>query len=128
MAETSIFLAKAWGLYLATTSLAFLINQRNFNRIMAEVNNYTFALMSGFLSLVVGLLTVLSHNVWAGGWPVVITVFGWLALIKGILRLTWPELVGKWTNLFRGKRTLMNVILLVMVVLGIYLAYVGFSA
>ena len=30
------------------------------------------------------------HNIWSGGWRVVVTVLGWLAVISGILRMLLP--------------------------------------
>ena len=46
--------------------------------------------VSGILLLVAGLAIVRVHNVWSGGWRVVVTVLGWLAVISGILRMLLP--------------------------------------
>jgi hypothetical protein len=42
------------------------------------------------LLLVAGLAIVRVHNVWSGGWRVVVTVLGWLAVISGLLRMFLP--------------------------------------
>jgi len=45
----------------------------------------------GFLSLGFGSLVVAFHNVWQGI-PVVLTVYGWLAVAKGLLYFVVPSL------------------------------------
>ena len=43
------------------------------------------------LSLVTGSLLVAFHNVWTG-LPILLTVFGWAQLVKGIIYLLFPAL------------------------------------
>ena len=42
------------------------------------------AFANGFLSLFTGSLIVAFHNVW-GGWPTVLTVLGWLFVLKAAI-------------------------------------------
>ena len=42
-----------------------------------------------------GLAIVLTHNIWAADWRVLITLFGWLNVIGGALRLFAPPLLMK---------------------------------
>jgi hypothetical protein len=44
-------------------------------------------LLSGILLFVAGLAIVRAHNVWAGGWPVLVTAIGWLILLGGLARM-----------------------------------------
>jgi hypothetical protein len=37
-----------------------------------------------------GLAIVYFHNRWTGGWPVLVTVMGWLSLVVGLLRMVFP--------------------------------------
>lgn len=44
--------------------------------------------MAGLMGMTAGLAIVLAHNVWSGGaLPVIVTLFGWASLIKGMLLL-----------------------------------------
>ena len=48
-------------------------------------------LFSGMVATAAGLAVVLGHNVWSGGaLPVVATLVGWAALLKGIVLLLVP--------------------------------------
>ena len=43
------------------------------------------------LTLVLGLAVVAGHNVWVADWPVVITLFGWILVVKSTLFLLFPQ-------------------------------------
>jgi hypothetical protein len=40
--------------------------------------------------VIIGLLIVVSHNIWVKDYRVVITIFGWLSLVKGIAYMAFP--------------------------------------
>ncbi|WP_363351645.1 hypothetical protein [Methylocystis echinoides] len=42
-----------------------------------------------------GLAIVYVHNHWTGGWPALITVFGWVSVIIGFVSIVFPmQLTG----------------------------------
>ena len=47
--------------------------------------------LAGSLWFVAGLSIVRSHNRWSWGWPVIVTLVGWFALIGGSFRMFAPE-------------------------------------
>lgn len=47
--------------------------------------------LSGVLFFIAGLAIVRAHNIWVAGWPVVITVLGWLGMLLGISRAFFPR-------------------------------------
>ena len=46
--------------------------------------------VSGILLFVAGLAIVRVHNRWTNGWPVLVTVLGWLAVFSGLARMLFP--------------------------------------
>ncbi len=46
--------------------------------------------LSGVLLLVGGLSIVRIHNRWTRGWPILVTLTGWLAIALGLLRMFAP--------------------------------------
>ena len=84
--EVSIFLAKVIGLYYVIVFVAVMVNRKNLPRLAEGFSeNLALGYLAGFLAVVVGLLIVVSHNVWVADWRAIITVVGWLALLKGIV-------------------------------------------
>lgn len=53
--------------------------------------------LSGTLFFVAGLAVVRAHNRWTLGWPVLITLMGWFALLGGLFRMfaasSYPQAV-----------------------------------
>jgi len=96
----------------------------------AMIGNPPLLFMAGLLGFTAGLAIVLAHNVWSGGaFPIVVTLFGWAGLIKGILLLVLsPEMESRVFLLgvhFDQHPKLYAAFLLLI---GACLTYAGFSS
>ena len=125
--DTSLFLAKLLGLYLIVASLLWLVRGQAFDRMVeALMDDPGIRALSGFLSLVIGLAMVTAHSVWEPNWRSVITVFGYLALGKGIWLLGWPEAAMSVTRVM-VRSPFRFPLVGVWLLLGCWLAWLGFS-
>ncbi len=123
----SMFLAQVIGLYLTLMSLSMLFHQQRFKKIMQDFLSHQGLLtLSGSVGIIVGLLIVLTHNVWETSWPVLITLVGWFALLQGIARLFLPEAFSKAV---RGIMEKQNYLIWcwVWLIVGVYLTWMGFT-
>ena len=124
--ELSIFLAKILGLYLVIVPLAVLVNRKHLPRLVEEFStNLGLNILASIFALVLGLLLVISHNVWTADWRVIITILGWLTLAKGVVRLFFLEQVQKLSRI--SLKPWWAVVLVLFLLVGLYLSYVGFS-
>lgn len=75
--------------------------------------------------LLLGLIIVLTHNIWVWGWPVVITIFGWIILSKAVLYLLATSVMSKFAaTMMQGPITgLLRATGAVLTVLGAILVY-----
>lgn len=125
--ETTIFLAQFWGWLLVILCLTFLLRRKVLvEELLRLIGDRGFTLVSGYLALIIGLATVILHNVWVADWRVVITIFGWLSLLKGIVRIGFPEITRKFAPTFRDKPFLTQVLLVVAVLLGGWLIWMSY--
>ena len=87
-----IFLAKLLGLYLIAIAVAMLASKRRTLTTLDEMaRSGPWMLFSGMVATSAGLAIVIGHNVWTGSaLAVVVTLFGWAALLKGISLLLVP--------------------------------------
>ena len=123
--EASVILARAWGLFFLTVALAFIVNKKLYQHLLNALGKEGMLYITGFMALLVGVVTVSIHNVWSPDWRGLITLFGWLSIIKGVSRLLWPETVVKSIKQLRvGKYIYFYVV--IMIILGAYLTYIGF--
>ena len=85
--------------------------------------------ISGLLGVTAGLAIVLSHNLWSGGaLPVIVTLFGWAALIKGMLLLLLsPETESRIFIAGLQFDRHSNIYAAFVLLIGFYLTYAGFN-
>ena len=124
--ETSIFLAKVIGLISVISTAAVMVRYKESLAFDEEaIKNPLFTYVSGFVFLILGVLLVVSHSVWTPDWRLVITILGWLVLLKGVGRIFFSNAVRRLIERKRNnRRFLLGEIVVFMV--GLYLLYYGF--
>lgn len=126
--DRSKFLAKVIGLYCLIVSLVMLTHMGQFAAsLQAFINNTPLMFFAGFVVLIMGLLLVVSHNVWEWHWRTLITVVGWIVLLKGISLLFWAECMSETAVYFVEHTTFAYVVAGVDLLLGAVLCYFGFG-
>jgi hypothetical protein len=94
----STFIARILGPVLVVVGLGTLLQTEAY-RMMGNdfLKNAGLVYFLGILSLAIGLAILNSHNLWVRDWRVIITIFGWLAVLGGIFRLlatSWTQELG----------------------------------
>jgi membrane protein CcdC involved in cytochrome C biogenesis len=127
--QASIFIARLLGPILLAVGAGILINPSLFRTMGTElVRSVTLVYLFGIMDFAAGLAIVLTHNVWLLSWRVLITLIGWLLLIRGAVRILLTEKVMSLAaNAFRNKLTV-PVAGAVVGVLGLVLCYFGYVA
>lgn len=112
---------------MITIGVGGLRDKNLYNNIIKDTfKNAGVQITFGFIALIFGYLIILKHNIWTGGWPVVVTVVGWLSFIKGILLIGFPDIIKKTSIVFTSK--LGPKLPLIELVLGLYVGYFAFLA
>ena len=129
MSVRTAFLARLLGLYCLIIAAAMLSQPEAFVTLVhAFVADAPLVLIAGVFTLFGGLALVLLHNLWSGGaLTVIITLAGWLTLIKAAVLVVLPstQLIALYSGvsstqiLISGSLTLL---------LGIYLTVAGFRS
>jgi len=131
MSPRTLFLSKLIGLYCILIGLSMMTRgQATVETVTVLLQNPSMVLILGVITLGAGLAMVLAHNIWTGGaLVVVVTVVGWIALIKSLFFLFLsPEMEA---GLFLGQlhyRQLFYLYTAISLVLGAYLTYSGFTS
>ena len=93
--DTSLFLFKFWGWYCVIFFFILCFNPKRIKQIIEDIQDEKFTILISFLAIIIGLLNILFHNIWEANIRLVVTLFGWLALLKGIMLLTFPRTTTK---------------------------------
>lgn len=123
----SIFLAKIIGPVLVVVALAFLLNRQSYAKVVEGLlSNAAFMYIGAYMGLLLGLLIVNTHNVWDGSWVVIITVIGWIAMIKGVWLIMFPDHVRKFADAYQKKPKLLKFQLSLTFLFGVFMMYKGY--
>jgi putative exporter of polyketide antibiotics len=131
MSPRTLFLSRLIGLYCILIGLSMMIRgQATVETVTALLQNSAMTLILGVLTLAAGLAMVLAHNIWSGSaLVVVVTLVGWMALIKSLFFLFLPHEME--AGLFLGRLHYQQFFYLysaISLVLGVYLTYGGFRS
>jgi hypothetical protein len=125
--QASIFLARLLGPILLLPGIGLFVNQRAFRTMGTEViGSVTWVYLLGLIDFAAGLAILLVHNVWVADWRVLITLIGWLLLIRGLVRVLLTETAMSYAkDKFRGQ-SIYHISGAVLVILGLVLCYFGY--
>src|SRR3989344_3183945 len=125
--EESLYLAKVIGLFSVISGVAVLAHYKELIRLEAEaIKNPLYVYFSGFIALILGLLMTVAHPVWTSDWRVIITILGWLLLLKGVLRIFFPGKVIRLITIKEHNKWFISGEI-VFVLVGIFLLIKGFT-
>lgn len=126
--DISKFLSKVIGIYLVIISIAMLINMAQFSGLINDlINNAPLMFVTGFTTLILGILMVVSHNIWQRSWQLIITLLSWNTLLKGISLIFYPQIIGKVSFMFLHNTSIAYAAAGFDLVLGMLLIYFGFK-
>ncbi|MFZ5801642.1 MAG: hypothetical protein ACOY3K_00815 [Candidatus Omnitrophota bacterium] len=121
----SIVVAKILALTYLSAGIAALSGRVSFGKIIEDYERSpALTFMSGFVTLILGMLLVTYHNLWVWGWPVLITLIGWIALFKGVFLIAFPQMISRFKHRYRDTR-LWGIL---MTTIGFLFGYWGFIA
>jgi hypothetical protein len=124
----STFIARILGPVLVVVGLCLLLEGEAFRVMAGEfLRNSALIYFSGIVTLAIGLAILNVHHVWARDWRVLVTVFGWLALLGGILRLLATSFVQRVGESLIAHRTWPIATAIVVLALGAFLTVMGYQ-
>ncbi|MDE3056292.1 MAG: hypothetical protein KGI80_06380 [Verrucomicrobiota bacterium] len=124
--DLSPFFAKWIGIYFLISALILLLRKQQLARTVKELfASEGLLAISAELSLLLGLLLAIENPVWEWSWKGLITIIGYLLILKGIMRLAFPRRLQKMASKFMTKWYWPTFI--IVLAIGSYLTYCGFA-
>lgn len=127
--DTSIMLARLVGPLFVAVGLGVLLNPTHYGRMLERfLTNRELYYLSGALAFVIGTAVILHHNFWVADWRVIITIIGWIWLIKGTARIMFPAIGAQLAGSLLASKWSLNASAILLLVTGAWLSYAGFRA
>jgi len=122
----SIFLAQVMGFYLVIVGAFYLFKKDYLHQVLDDwLAHPAMSVIGAIMALIIGLLIVISHNIWVFSWVVIITIMGYLSLIKGLWRLFFPDSGKEIARKIIDANVIVGII---SILLGIWLFVMGYSS
>ncbi|GGI81543.1 hypothetical protein [Legionella impletisoli] len=119
-------LSQMFGLYLVIMAIIMVSRTKYYRDLILRLDPFDPAIAIGAsYGLMLGILLVVIHNIWAWEPRLVVTILSWVILIKSVLWLSFPVKMSAWAKkVYLGPGY--YVLALVMVVVGVFLLTKGF--
>ena len=128
LSAASKMIAALIGPTLIAIAAAMLLNFRSFPQLAEQISRDPgLIFLSGILLFVAGLAIVRAHNIWAGGWPVLVTVLGWVAVLGGLARMLFPTQLAAMVARVGQNSGWIIAAAVVILVIGAFLSFKGYS-
>lgn len=124
--EISVLVAKIIGIVYVSFGIGLIVNKAFYKDAMARLlQNSGYLIIGGFIAIVFGVLIIENHNVWEPNWTVIITLIGWIALLKGILLLAFPTKLDFFKSKFVSD-SFLKILAPSVLIFGLIFLYLGF--
>ncbi len=125
--ELSLLLAKVIGVGLVLVAASMLFNRKNIDLLFDAYKSAAAVYITGIVEIFLGLSLVISHNIWAADFRVIITIIGWMLLVRGVGRIFAPARIPQLLGRFKTMGSFFVPLLVFILLIGAYLAYAGFT-
>ncbi|STX29258.1 Integral membrane protein (PIN domain superfamily) [Legionella beliardensis] len=97
----SFLIEQVLGLYLIIMAIVMIARADYYRNVLKDLTaNRALVMVSASLTLVLGLIMVVIHNIWEVRFGLIITLVAWLILIKAVLWLAVPEFMANLIKRF----------------------------
>ena len=120
-------MARIAGVMCVAISLS-VFNRKSMSAIINELEgSRALFWFVGFVAALIGAISLAFYSTWSAHWPVLITILGWLSLLKGLAIMLFP---GSTAHSFYRKFKDSGIVMfsgLISLIVGIILLYKGFG-
>jgi hypothetical protein len=72
-------------------AFGLMMEGAGYSSVLKEfIANRALIFLTGILALLAGVAIINVHNVWVPDWRVIVTVLGWLLVLRGVMLLVFP--------------------------------------
>ena len=122
-------MARTIGPVLLLTGAAVALRAAAVPQLIADlVRDQPLMLITGAFVLILGAVMIAAHNVWTSPAAIVVSLLGWITLVRGAVVLLLPDIVTTFAPYVIQYPQAIIAVGAVLVLLGLWLTFVGWFA
>ncbi|MGD9619293.1 MAG: hypothetical protein AB7G47_02010 [Mycolicibacterium sp.] len=125
--RTRLF-SRVIGPYFVIVCVLAVARASDMQELLADFEaNSLWTWVAGAIALLLGLIVVGIHQYWHSPAAVIVSIFGWLMVARGLLLLAFPGTFVSVANNMIGAQLVWVAMCVVFALVGLYLTYVGWA-
>ena len=126
--QASIFIARLLGPMFLVVSVAWLLKPQMFRAVLTQfVGSEVWLYFGGVLGLLAGLALVLTNNVWLLDWRLIITLLGWVMVVRALITIFQPQWMVTVAKSIVAHRGIFIGSAVFNLLIGLVLSYFGYA-
>ena len=126
--DLSLFVAQLVAIVYLAVGVGILVDKKYFIKMVEGFMKDVSAMyLGGLMAIIAGFSLVTFHNEWVKSWEVLVTIIGWMALVKGVMLLAFPSTMINMTKSLVNAKNL-STFAPIVIALGLVFGYFGFIA
>ncbi|OBB94588.1 hypothetical protein [Mycobacterium sp. 852002-30065_SCH5024008] len=125
---TTRFFARVLGPFLVIVDVTAVARASDMQSLLSQFEaNSMWTFVTGAFVLLLGLTIVAAHQSWRGAAAAIVSLLGWLIVLRGLLLLAFPKFFASLANDMIGAQAWWIAACVVFALVGVYLTYVGWA-
>ena len=125
MTDAQVF--QVLGIAYLACGLGALINSKFYRKVLKDyTKNLPVVYLNAFIIYMIGFWMVFLHNDLKPGWSILITIIGWMALLKGLFMLILPKNYLNISKHFKRRYKYFMIEAVLVTITGAFLSFLGF--
>lgn len=124
----TVLLAQIWGPIMVAIGIGFFASTKFYKSVYRDLEKAPFAVVFfGMFAMAMGIIQVMVHNMWNTLPEILVSLFGWALLAKGIVCTAFPSFADKSGD-WALHAKFVPAVGVAALALGAYLSWVGYFA
>jgi len=122
------FFARVLGPFLVIVDVTAVARVSDMQTLLSQFEaNSLWTFVTGAFILLFGLIIVAGHQYWQGAAAIIVSLLGWLIVLRGLLLVAFPKAFVAAANSMIGAQAWWVALCIVFALIGLYLTYVSWA-
>ena len=122
-----VFIARIVGPLFVVLGLGCLLNQTVYADMIGQAVLIPVLInLSGLMAFTAGVAMLNGYHAWTADWRVIITIFGWLLVIAGVVRIVFPAAAAVAAITVYSGPFAIAIVGVIVLLLGAWVSFEGY--